>query len=95
MKATGPNGLRLAFVAWMLLWVLAVSAQAQEVPRMAPGELAARLGGMDLLVLDVRAGADWKASDKKIQGALREDPGNVGDWASKYPKDKTVVLYCA
>mgnify|MGYP000259449714 CR=1 FL=1 len=95
MRATGPDAVRLAVVAWVLWVLLAASVQAQEVPRISPAELAAKLGGTDLLVLDVRAEADWKASEKKIRGALREDPRGVGSWASKYPKDKTVVLYCA
>lgn len=95
MKAKGRDGLPLAAIAWVLWVLFAASAQAQEVPRITSAELAAKLGSADLLLLDVRAEADWKASDKKIQGALREDPRSVDNWASKYPKDKTVVLYCA
>lgn len=74
---------------------MAASAMAQDIPRMAPRELAAILGQTELILLDVRAEADWKASDKKIQGALREDPRHVNKWAPAYPKEKTFVLYCA
>jgi hypothetical protein len=38
---------------------------------------------------------DWADSDLKIKGAVREDPKVFESWANKYPKDKTIVLYCA
>jgi len=38
---------------------------------------------------------DWTGSDLKIRGAVREDPLAVDSWANKYPKDKTLVFYCA
>lgn len=79
----------------VLLSVASLHLQAQDAPRMTPKELAAKLGEKDLIVLDVRAEADWKASDKKIQGAVREDPRSVATWAPRYPKEKTLVLYCA
>ena len=66
-----------------------------DVPRMPIGELNARLGDPALVVIDVRQAADWEASPVKIKGAIREDFRNVSDWASNYPKDKTIVLYCA
>lgn len=96
MKPGGTKGVFPGSAAWFVfLGFLAASVSAQDVPRMSPGELAAHLGKADLIVLDVRAEADWKASDKKIQGALREDPRGVGKWAPNYPKEKTIVLYCA
>ena len=95
MRAMSLRCLRLTMAAstWALLMV--ASAAAQEVPRMTPQELASRLGNPDLVVLDVRAEADWRASDSKVQGALREDPRRVGNWAARYSKLKTIVLYCA
>jgi rhodanese-related sulfurtransferase len=47
------------------------------------------------VLIDVRAGKDWTESDTKIKGAVREDPKEFSSWADKYPKDKTLVLYCA
>lgn len=65
------------------------------VPRMSTEELKANLGAPDLVVIDVRAAKDWNGSDRKIAGAVREDPASPEKWAGNYPKEKTVVLYCA
>jgi hypothetical protein len=66
-----------------------------EPPRITIGELKDRLGDPETAVVDVRGGWDWNRSDRKISGAVREDPKEVGAWAQRYPKDKTIVLYCA
>jgi len=66
-----------------------------DAPRMTKDELKAIMGNPDLLIIDVRYGKDWTESDLKIRGAIREDPEALDSWASKYPKDKTLVFYCA
>jgi len=70
-------------------------AVAQEVKRMSIEELKSMLGNPDLVVVDVRRGGDWTSSKVKVKGAVREDPEKVDTWMSKYPKDKTLVFYCA
>jgi hypothetical protein len=35
------------------------------------------LADSNVLVIDVRADQDWKVSDKKIKGAVRQDPKEV------------------
>jgi rhodanese-related sulfurtransferase len=55
----------------------------------------AMLGNPDLVIIDVRAQKDWKESDLKIKGAVREDPETVESWANNYSKAKTIVFYCA
>jgi len=74
---------------------LPVSAMGKSVdaPRMTPEELRSLLGGPDVVVLDVRVGDEWAKSNKKIQGAVREDPEKYNQWAVKYPKEKTLVFY--
>lgn len=71
----------------------------REIPRMEPGELNARLDDPNLVVVDVRLGSEWDASPAKIKGAVHEIVKSGLDWAStyllKYPRDKTIVLYCA
>ena len=52
------------------------------------------LGNPDLVIIDVRIERDWKSSPLKIKGAVWEDFMDVEKWAQKYPKDKTIVLYC-
>ncbi len=67
----------------------------QEVPRMTIDELKSHLSDPSLILIDVRASGDWNASSTKIKGALREVLNKVEEWAPKYDKNKTIVLYCA
>ena len=66
-----------------------------DVPRMTKDELKELLGNPDVILLDVRSGSDWKDSDLKIQGAIREEPEQINSWSKKYSKEKIIVLYCA
>jgi Rhodanese-like domain len=75
--------------------LLAVAIAEAGVPLITAQELKAKLGSPDLTILDVRRAAHWNASDRKIVGAVREDPDAVESWAGKYAKEKTLVLYCA
>jgi rhodanese-related sulfurtransferase len=75
--------------------ISALMALAQEVPRITKEELKETLGNPDVIIIDLRLGRDWENDELRIKGALREDPGNVDSWISKYPKEKTLVLYCA
>ncbi len=68
---------------------------APEVPRMIKEELKSKLGSSELVVIDVRAAKDWNGSDRKITGAVREDPTAPEKWEGKYPRGTTLVLYCA
>ena len=70
-------------------------ALAADVPLMTKDELKAELGAADLVILDVRIGKDWKASEFKIQGAVPAAPGKFDEWGSTYDKGKKIVLYCA
>ena len=71
------------------------AANGDGVTRIAKEDAKARLGKADTSIIDVRAGGDWKESTLKIKGAVREDPNEVNSWASRYPKDRTLILYCA
>ncbi|RNC67373.1 MAG: hypothetical protein ED859_14905 [Desulfuromonadales bacterium] len=85
----------LALLAAGVLLVAGMAPAAVEAPRIAKEEVKARLGSADAAIIDVRSSGDWKKSDSKIQGAVREDPKKVKTWAKTYPKDKTLILYCA
>ena len=65
-----------------------------EVPRMEVDELNARLGEPGLVIIDVRSASDWEGSSRKIKGAIRQESKKVSSWASHYPKEKPIVLYC-
>jgi hypothetical protein len=77
------------------LCMLGQLAIAAEVPRMTKEELKSKLDNPDVVIVDVRVGKDWKGSEFKIKGAVRGNPAEFSSWAEKYPKDKTLVLYCA
>ncbi len=86
----------LSVVLIILAMGIGTVASAKEAPRIAKEELQAMLGNPDLIIIDVRTGSDWEKGKEKIKGAIREDPEkSTKSWAAKYPKDKTIVLYCA
>lgn len=68
---------------------------AKDVPRITKEDLKVLINYTDVTILDVRTGTDWKASEFIIKGAVREDPEDFKSWADTYPKDKTIILYCA
>jgi hypothetical protein len=68
---------------------------SDQMPRMSIEALKARLEFPDTIVLDVRTGWSWSTSNSKIAGAIREDPKEFSHWYDKYPKNKTLVLYCS
>jgi hypothetical protein len=78
----------------LLTGMTAPAASGSNVPKITDEELKAMLGKPDLIIIDVRLERDWKASALKIRGAVWEDFLDVDTWAKKYPKDKTIVLYC-
>jgi len=82
-------------VMMMACTTLNMSAMSGSVPRMTKDQLKSMLDNPDLVIIDVRAGADWLRSDIKIKGAVREDYNDVNSWANKYAKNKLIVLYCA
>jgi len=70
-------------------------ATAADAPRIGKDEVKARLGAADTSIIDVRAATDWLLTKVKIKGAIRENPKDVESWAARYPKDRTLILYCA
>ena len=92
MKRSAKTVIGAAFCVVVLLSAASMAMSA-DVPRMSKEELRAQLENGDVVILDVRSGRDWKSSEFIITKAVREDPGKVASWASKYSKDKTLVLY--
>ena len=68
---------------------------ADDAPRMDKDQLKASLGNPGIVIIDVRSYTDWLFSSDKIKGAVRENYRDFEGWSAKYPKDKTIVLYCA
>lgn len=74
--------------------VMAQVTKTDEVPRITKEELKPMLGKPDVIILDVRLQDQWEIADKRIPGAVHEDPAqDATAWLDKYPKDKTIVLY--
>ena len=65
----------------------------KKAPQMTKEELRAKLGSKDLLVIDVRLDEQWRFGNRKITGAVHENPAVPETWMDKYPKDKTIVFY--
>jgi rhodanese-related sulfurtransferase len=89
---------KLIFLGVLASVLIAVSVEAEStdaVPRMTQQEAKSMLGNPEVIFIDVRTPKDWNVSDSKIKGAVREDPSNISSWADKYPKEKTLLFYCA
>jgi hypothetical protein len=78
-----------------MLCVVVLTTMAAEVSKMTKEELKSKLGTPEAVIIDVRSGRDWKASEMKIRGAVRDDPQDLESWTKKYSKDKMLVIYCA
>ena len=97
MNHTYNKALPIFFLIYLLAGLLVgltAVASASDVPKITAEELMAKLGSPDLIIIDVRIERDWKSSPLKVKGAAWEDFLDVDTWAQKYPKDKTIVLYC-
>lgn len=85
----------LALTLLAFIIITATGVFAAEAPRIEKDDLKAKLGDPDVVVIDVRSYTDWLLSGDKIKGAVRENYRDFDAWSAKYPKDKTLVLYCA
>ena len=94
-KALGAIGFFFAVLAASAAWFGVVSVQSAAVPRISVEKARELLGSPDVIIIDVRTAKTWWRSSKKILTAVREEPGAVEKWASTYPKDKTLILYCS
>jgi hypothetical protein len=75
--------------------MIGVSGAAKDPDRISVAQLKDMLGRHDVIIVDVRDPISWDKSDSKIRGAVRENPEELTAWVNKYPKDKTIVFYCA
>jgi rhodanese-related sulfurtransferase len=86
----------MSVVVLLVLAVLAYGvARADDPHSMTKEQLLPLLGKPDVVIIDVRTNYDWDNSKVKIKGAVREEGMKFGSWMNKYPKDKTIVIYCA
>jgi 3-mercaptopyruvate sulfurtransferase SseA len=64
-----------------------------EVPRITKEELKKVLTDPEIIIIDVRKKKEWDKSDKKLPGAVWEEPKDPRTWAGNYPKNKHLVFY--
>lgn len=74
---------------------LQASLAKDAVTRITKEDLRAKLNDPHVVLVDVRLGKDWKASESKIKGAVRVDPDDLLSLVDAYPKDTMLVFYCA
>lgn len=75
----------------------AVSGQAEQDNgiRITQEDAEDILSDDNVKIIDVRSPNGWESADRKIKGAIRENPLNVDDWAEKYSQDDKLILYCS
>ncbi len=97
-QTSGPLFFCLAALLLTGAWGCATfpdKRQPESPPRIQLDELKARLGDPTWVIIDVRAEVDPAENTPRIKGAVLEIYNQVAAWAPKYPRDKTIVLYCA
>jgi rhodanese-related sulfurtransferase len=87
--------LRWAVLIFSAFSILLTEAFAAEIPKVSKEDLQAMLGNPEVIIIDVRLSGNVPEGTSRIKGAVMEDPGTVESWMEKYPKDKTLIFYCA
>lgn len=77
------------------LMMLAVQLVYADDIRITKENLQKRLGKPDVVIVDVRTGKDWGASEHRIKSAVRVPLDDVGTLSKKHSKETTLVFYCA
>ncbi len=95
MKETDHFQEKAVFFIFAVGLFVVAEALAAGVPRISKEDLLAMMTKPDVIIIDVRLSGDAAESGSKIKGAVREDPQKVETWMDKYPRDKTLVFYCA
>ena len=96
MMFKARKGMIIAAGMVTMILIMAISPSlAADVPLMTKETLKDHLEKGGVVIVDVRQGRDWDASEFKIQGAERVESKDIATWAQKQDKSKTTVLYCA
>ncbi len=78
----------MALVVSLMLAFTWSCGSGEKPPLLDKEIIKSWLSDRAVMILDVRASKDWKVSDKKIKGAVRQDPDEVKTWVANLPKDK-------
>jgi hypothetical protein len=83
----------MMFAVSLMLGFILSCGSGEKPPLLGQDNVKSSLLDREVIILDVRALKDWKVSDKKIKGAVRQDPDEVAIWAGNLPQDKKIILY--
>jgi hypothetical protein len=86
-------------ILFLLIFITggAIAAHTEEdddIPKITKEELQKIINQPEVTLIDVRYEKNWKKSDMKIAGAIREHPNELGSWVDKYGKEHKLILYC-
>jgi rhodanese-related sulfurtransferase len=95
VKRLHLNMILLCLVAASVGFLGGAACAQENVPRIIKEDLKPLIGDPNVIVIDVRATGDWEKDTLMIKGAVREDPMSAAAWMDKYPKEKSLVFYCA
>jgi hydroxyacylglutathione hydrolase len=84
----------MALAVSLVLAFVCSCGDGEKPPLLDQENVKSSLSDHEVIILDVRASKDWNVSDKKIKGAMRQDPDEVATWAVNLPKNKKIILYC-
>ena len=90
MRKTKFRAMALA-VSLMLAFTWSCGS-GEKPPLLDRETIKSWLSKPEVIILDVRAPKDWNPSDKKIKGAVRQDPDEVATWAANLPKNQPIIL---
>jgi hypothetical protein len=83
-----------AFVFNAFSFIAAEVDEDDDIPRITKEEVLKIFDQPGVTLIDVRYEKNWKKSDMKIEGFVREHPNELGSLARKYSKDHKLILYC-
>jgi hypothetical protein len=86
----------LITLAFTMSFIPTVALAEDDVPRMTIQELKAKMDrGENIIILDVRTGADYASSKVKITGAMRIPLGQLESRYKELSAEREIIAYCA
>ena len=94
---TRPNPLHVVFLCLASLCLMCSPAwsAASDIPRISKEQLKTMLDDPRLIIIDTRVKQQWDKSEYKLPKAMHQSPWEADEWAKDFPRDRTVVSYCA
>jgi hypothetical protein len=89
-------GYFLLAIGLILIFIPAVLAASDKIPRISIQDLKAKMDTSEqMVILDVRSGEDYASSMYKIKGAVRIPLDQIKDRYRELPAGMEIITYCA